>query len=97
MARRNPQSTETARVVQLQRPCMRSLEKCLEDMLQRVRDGRVTSVLFVVEEVGRREPHYGIVGRYRESPAAAIGHLAIMQEKVKDYAADMAPDLEDAP
>jgi hypothetical protein len=63
-------------------------------MLARTKEGRLPSLLFVAEEIGRA-PVYGLVGRFRADPARAIGHLAIMKAKVIDFAADEAPDIED--
>jgi hypothetical protein len=64
-------------------------------MLARTKEGRLPALLFIAEEIGRRDPVYGIVGRFRVDPARAIGHLAIMKAKVIDFAADLAPDLDE--
>jgi hypothetical protein len=63
-------------------------------MLRRTRAGRLPSLLFIVEELGQSTPRYGIVGRFRADPARAIGHLAIMKEKVKDFACSQYPDID---
>lgn len=67
----------------------------IEDMLEMAKEGRMPSLLFIIEETGRSQPHYGIVGRYRSDPAPAIGHLAIMKAKVTDFAADRHEGLGD--
>lgn len=59
------------------------------------RAGRLPSLMFIAEETGNPQAIYGIVGRFRSDPAKAIGHLAIMEKKVTDYAADCAPDIDD--
>jgi hypothetical protein len=66
----------------------------LEEMLLRTRAGRMPSLLFIAEEIGQASPRYGIVGRFRADPARAIGHLAIMKEKVTDFASSQLPDLD---
>lgn len=65
----------------------------LEAMLKKVRAGRMPSLLFIAEEVGRSKPVYGMVGRFRADPARALGHLAIMKVKVTEYAADESPSI----
>lgn len=76
-------------------PHTAKVEAVLEELLKRNRAGRLPSLVFIAEEVGRNEPRYGIVGRFRANPAKAIGHLAIMKEKVTDFAASQAADLDD--
>lgn len=65
----------------------------LEVMVKKHRAGRLTALLFIGEEIGSTEPLYGLVGRFRSDPVRAIGHLAVMKEKVTDFAADLSPDL----
>lgn len=67
----------------------------LEELLERTRAGRMPGFLFIADEIGRRTPRYGMVGRFRVDPAKAIGHLTIMREKVADFAASQAADLDD--
>lgn len=66
----------------------------LEDMMRRAKAGRIRSLIFIAEEIGREHPHYGIVGRLRADPMRAIGHLAVMQEKTTQWAAEQVPDLD---
>lgn len=72
---------------------IKRVEAVLEDMLRRNRAGRLPSLLFIAEEIGKPDPLYGIVGRFRSDPARAIGHLAIMKVKVAEFAADQLPDF----
>lgn len=87
-------SDPTSNVRQLPDPHREKVEAALLMMLKRTREGRIPSFLFIAEQVGSSQPLYGIVGRFRDDPARAIGYLAIMKEKVTAYAADLAPDLE---
>lgn len=82
-------------VRRFENPHVKRVEAVLEDMLKRTRAGRIPSVLFIAEEIGRAQPHYGIVGRFRADPAKAIGHMAIMTAKVTDFAADQVPSIDD--
>lgn len=66
----------------------------LEEMLEMTRAGRMPSLLFIAEDSGRGEPRYGVVGRFRADPVKALGHLVVMKEKLTDFAADQAPDLD---
>lgn len=63
--------------------------------MKKNQEGRLPALLFIGEEVGNPQPLYGIVGRFRADPARAIGLLAVMKRKVTDYAADLAPDIEE--
>lgn len=76
-------------------PHVRRVAAALELMMRKNKDGRLPSLLFIAEEIGNPQPVYGIVGRFRADPARAIGHLAIMKEKVIDFAADQAPGIDD--
>jgi hypothetical protein len=69
--------------------------EALELMMKKHKAGRLPALLFIAEEIGNPHPIYGIVGRFRDDPAKAIGHLAIMEKKVRDFAAELAPDIED--
>jgi hypothetical protein len=63
-------------------------------MVRKHRAGRLPSLIVIGEEVGNPQPIYAIVGRFRADPARAIGHLAIMQAKVTDFASSQSPDIE---
>lgn len=76
-------------------PHVKRVGEALEVLMKKQQAGRLPAFLFITEEIGNPQPLYGIVGRFRTDPARAIGHLAIMQEKVTDFAADLAPDLQD--
>lgn len=67
----------------------------LEEMLAMTRRGLMPSLLFITEDAGRGAPRYGVVGRFRADPVKALGHLAVMKEKLADFAASHAPDIED--
>lgn len=82
-------------VVRISDPHGKRVAAALEVMLRKNREGRLPSLLFIAEEVGKTQPVYGIVGRFRADPARAIGHLAIMKAKVTDFAADSAPEIRD--
>lgn len=75
-------------------PHVKKVAAALEIMMKKNREGRLPSLIFIAEETGNPQPLYGIVGRFRSDPARAIGHLAIMRDKVTDFAADMAPDID---
>jgi hypothetical protein len=66
----------------------------LEEMLVKARAGKAPGLLFVMEESGRKEPRYCVVGRFRADPARALGHVVVMKQKLTDFAADQAPEIE---
>lgn len=76
-------------------PHAKLVGEALEILMKKHREGRLPSFLFITEEVGNPKPLYGLVGRFRSDPAKAIGHLNIMREKVTDFAASQAADLDD--
>lgn len=82
-------------VREFRNPQVERVAAVLEELLKRARAGRLPTFLYIAEEIGMAAPRYGMVGRFRADPAKAIGHLAIMQEKVTDFAASQAADLED--
>ena len=87
-----------ADVIQLRIATARSSEKiglALEVLLRKHGAGRLHSLMFIAEEIGNPKPMYAIAGRFRDDPTKAIGHLAIMKEKVTEYAADLAPDIKE--
>lgn len=81
-------------VVRINDPHHERVGEALEIMMKKHKAGRLPSLVFIAEEIGNPQPIYGIVGRFRSDPARAIGHLAIMHDKVTDFAADTTPDLE---
>lgn len=74
-------------------PHTKKVAAALEIMIQKNKAGRLPSLLFIAEEVGNPMPLYGIVGRFRSDPTRAIGHLAIMKQKVTLFAAEGSPDI----
>lgn len=74
-------------------PHAKKVAAVLEDMLARTRAGRIPSLLFIAEELGQYR--YGMVGRFRSDPAKAIGHLAMLNERVIDFASTITPGLDD--
>lgn len=68
-------------------PHVKQVTAVIEELFERA--GRIPGLILIVEEIGRNEPRYCLVGRFRSDPAKAIGHLAIMQQKVTDFAADL--------
>jgi hypothetical protein len=83
-------------IAKFDNPHAEKVAAVLEEMLKRTRAGKMPSLLFIAEEVGR-EPRYGLVGRFRSDPAKALGHVTVMKEKLTDFAADHAPDIEESP
>jgi hypothetical protein len=73
----------------------KKVEEALQVMLKKNREGRLSSLLFIAEEIGTDAPIYGLVGRFRREPSRAIGHLAILKVKLAAYAAESMPDLEE--
>lgn len=66
----------------------------LEEMLKMNKAGRMPALLFIAEDSGRRQPRYGVVGRFRGDLVKALGHVVVMKEKLANLAADEAPDLD---
>jgi hypothetical protein len=67
----------------------------LEVMMAKNAAGRLPSLIVIGEEVGNPRPLYGVVGRVRSDPERAIGLLAVVKQKLTEYAADMAPDVDE--
>lgn len=77
-------------VRRIEDPHVKKVAAVIEELLRRT--GKMPGLMFIAEDDGQFR--YGIVGRFRSDPAKAIGHLAIMQEKVTSFAADQAPDID---
>ncbi len=89
-----PVTRQLALVRQLQNRDSEKVREALEDLLEMNRRGELPSLVFIAPRVGRDRPSYGVVGRLRGDPVRVLGELAAMHEKVKRWAADVAPHLE---
>lgn len=74
----------------------RRVGEVLDMLAKKNREGRLPGFIVIAEELGNPQPFYGVVGRLRADPLRAIGHLAVMKRKVAKFAADIAPDLDEA-
>lgn len=77
-------------------PHARKVAAVLRELLRKADAGRLSSLEFIAEEEGRKQPLEGIVGRFRQDPHRVIGHLEVMKTKLAGFAVEQEQDFEDS-